>query len=36
MAHHTLTLAPGPEWGSAGPVGPWVEVWVKEPQGRLQ
>lgn len=30
MAYHMLKLAPGPEWGSAGPVRPWAEVWVKD------
>ena len=35
MAHPMLMLAPGPEWGSAGPVGPWAEVWVKDPCERF-
>lgn len=35
MAHHTLMLAPGPEWGSAVPVGPWAEVGVIDPRGQF-
>lgn len=33
-SRHTAVLAPGPELGSAGSVGPWAEVWVTDPHGQ--